>query len=309
MPIRWADLPHAEIGMVVRRRLGRNTVGRSAEDSSRHILSRRLRFLDAEEHRRFIESESRDLVALLRCTRDVYRDFVEKHNCRPVLEAYWVVLRFAVFPTAMVGLREKVIDYLRLTQVSGRDLLLLYGIRTATSHQAWKLPRFPPLDLKDVKPATDRELRALAQIVNEHTLLWFRDICDGGAVGHPQGGGPFAVDDASAIQLSWGFGGLPAKTTMPEWATVREGLWHRCKPWSESLCDLFGCVQEELLSQWRALPDSQACELTLAGRPSDLKKVVVKRSGPKPKARNTVLRGIVQAARTSLRGCLPFDGQ
>jgi hypothetical protein len=57
---------------------------------------------------------------------------------------------------------------------------------------------------------------------------------------------------------------------------------------------LFGSVQEELLSQWRALPpDSRTHELTTNGRLLRLKGVVVKRSGPKPKARNKVLREIL----------------
>jgi integrase len=132
MAIRWDDIPHAEIAAAIHMRLGQNAVGRSAEDASRHILSRRLASLDANEHRRFIELESRDLVAHLRCTRDAYREFVEKRNCQPLLEAYWVVLRCAVFPTAIFALRKKVVEYLKLARVPGRDLSLLFGIPTHT---------------------------------------------------------------------------------------------------------------------------------------------------------------------------------
>ena len=42
----------------------------------------------------------------------------------------------------------------------------------------------------------------------EDTVLWFRDIRDGRAVGRPFGGGPFAPDDAAAIRRSWGLGAL-----------------------------------------------------------------------------------------------------
>jgi hypothetical protein len=58
----------------------------------------------------------------------------------------------------------------------------------------------------------------------------------------------------------------------PKWTTsecqnqmgVREKLWHLCSPWTDGLVSLFGCVQEELLSQWRALPrDSLAHEIAL----------------------------------------------
>ena len=90
MAIRWDEFPHHEIRLKIYARLGHNAVGRSAEDSLRHILQRRLASLDAQDHRRFIELEARNLIEHLRCTRDVYREFVEKHNCRPILEAHWV---------------------------------------------------------------------------------------------------------------------------------------------------------------------------------------------------------------------------
>ena len=92
MPISWNDFSHAEIAAAIIR-LSAERCRAFAADSSRHILCRRLKFIDAEEHRRFIELKSRNLVAHLRCTRDVYREFVETHNCSHVLEAYWVVLR------------------------------------------------------------------------------------------------------------------------------------------------------------------------------------------------------------------------
>ena len=108
MTIRWDEFPHNEIRLKIYARLSQNTVGRSAEDSLRHILRRRLSALDPEDHRCFVELEARNLVEHLRCTRDVYREFVDEHNCRPVLEAQWVVLRLAVFPTAIALLREQV---------------------------------------------------------------------------------------------------------------------------------------------------------------------------------------------------------
>jgi hypothetical protein len=106
MAIRWDDFPHKEIRLKIYARLSQNAVGRSEQDSLRHILRRRLSSLDPEDHRRFIELEARNLVEHLRCTRDTYREFVEKHNCRPVLEAQWVILRLAAFPTAIALLQS-----------------------------------------------------------------------------------------------------------------------------------------------------------------------------------------------------------
>ncbi len=225
MPISWNDFSHAEIAAAIHLRLDENAVGRSAEDSSRHILCRRLKFLDAEEHRRFIELESRNLVAHLRCTRDVYREFVETHNCSHVLEAYWVVLRYAVLPTSIAALQRKVIEYFKLAEVPGQDLSLLFGIPTRTCYRESSGPlqllRGP--DLNDFTVVTDIELRNLARRVNENTLLLFRDICDGGAVGLPFGGGPFAPDDAQAVRLSWSLCGLHEHITLLDWVSLRDG--------------------------------------------------------------------------------------
>jgi len=46
--------------------------------------------------------------------------------------------------------------------------------------------------------------------------------------------------------------------TLPEWFDIREGLWKDSKPWTQGLCDLYAAVQEELLSQWQALPGDSA---------------------------------------------------
>ena len=229
------------------------------------MLRRRLSLLSVEDHRRFIELEAREIIEHLRCTRDVYREFVKAHDCRPILEAYWVVLRLAIFPTSIALLREKVIEYLRFTRVPGRDLTLLFGI-----------PRLGEFDLNDKMHATDNEIRILATMVNEDTLLWFRDIRDGGAVGRLLGGGPFALDDASAIKRSWGQCAPYGQITLTDWIPLREKLWHQRTPWTDGLFNLFGCVQEELLSQWRALPpDSLAHERVLMGQTEDLTEVVV----------------------------------
>ena len=130
IPIRWEEFPHSELRLRIYARLSRNAIERSAGDSLRHILRRRLGSLDREDHNRFIESEARDIIEHLRSTRDVYQEFVEKHNCRPLLEAHWVVLRCAVFPTAIAALQSSVVEYLRLSCVLAQDLSLLFGVPT-----------------------------------------------------------------------------------------------------------------------------------------------------------------------------------
>jgi hypothetical protein len=263
--IRWDEFPHNEIRLKIYARLGYNAAARSAEDSLRHILQRRLPSLKAVDHRRFIGLEASSLVEHLRCTRDIYQEFANKHNCRPVLEAHWVVLRCAVFPTAIALLREHVIKYAQNTRIPGRDLSILFGIPTRTCYRnsgdEFQF-RCPP-DPEDATPATDGELKFLGGLVDD-SLLGFRDISDGGAVFQLYGGGPFATDDRRSLENSWSLCGLLQQITLIDWMHIREKWWHLCSPWTDGLVSLFACAQEELLSQWRALPkDSLAHELAL----------------------------------------------
>ena len=266
MAIRWDEFPHNEIRLKIYARIAHNAAARAAEGSLRHILHRRLPSLKAEDHRRFIELEASSLVQHLRCTRDAYQEFVNKHNCHPVLEAHWVVLRCAVFPTAIALLREYVIEYGKHSRIPGRDLSLLFGIPTRTCYKDFGdgFKFLCPPDPNDATSATDEEFQSLGRLVDDDSLLWFRDIRDGGAVWHPYGGGPVATDDRRSLENSWSLCALRKQITLIDWISVREELWHLCSPWTDGLVSLFGCVQEELLSQWRALPtDSLAHELAL----------------------------------------------
>jgi hypothetical protein len=218
--------------------------------------------------------EASSLVEHLRCTRDIYQEFVNKHNCRPVLEAHWVVLRCAVFPTSLALLREQAIKYATFTRIPGRDLSILFGIPTRTCYKD-SVDGFAflcPPDLDDSTPGTEAELQSLGELVDDDSLLWFRDIRDGGAVWHPFGGGPFATDDRRSIENSWSLCGLRQQITFVDWIGIRRKWWHLCSPWTDGLVSLFGCVQEELLSQWRALPtDSRAHELAV----KELEEIIV----------------------------------
>ena len=94
-------------------------------------------------------------------------------------------------------------------------------------------------------------------------------------MGRPFGGGPYAIDDALAVRRSFSQCGLRVGVTLPEWVRLRRH-WYQKVRWTDGLCSLFGSGQEELLSQWRALPlDSKAQELKLREETADLKVVVV----------------------------------
>jgi len=274
VPIHWDEIPHDEIRLNIYARLSHNAATRSAADSLRHILQRKLHLLRAQDHRRFIELEASRLVEHLRCTRDAYQEFVNRHNCSPVLEAHWVVLRCAVFPTAIALLRRQVIEYARLTRIRERYLSILFGIPTRTCYKNIDegVGLLCPPDLKDDTPATDIELQSLGELIDEDSLLIFRDIRDGGSVSQLHGGGPFSTDDRRSLEKSWSLCGLPARTTLIQWMHIRDKFWHLCLPWTDGLVSFFACAQEELFSQWRGLPaDSLAHEMAM----KQLKWVVV----------------------------------
>jgi hypothetical protein len=322
--IRWDEIPHAEIRAKIYARIGRNAVVRSADDSLLHILHRQLRNHDNEDHRRFIELKARDIIEHLRCIRDAYQEYVDKHNCQPVLEAYWVVLRFAVFPTAIQVLQQAVIDYLRQTRVCARDLSLLFGIPTHTCYRDYSgsgrkaLKSLYPPNLDDDSPPTDDELEAVAKLVNSDTLLWFRDIHEGGAVGHPLGEGIFSLDDPISIRRSWSLYAMSKDVTPAEWANIREKLWYMGAPWTQGLSILFGCVQDELLSQWRALPPDSLAHLQKSNNDlSTLAKVVIPQKAsaripgrPKSKVvsdRNDVIRRVATRGVRGASYCSELD--
>jgi hypothetical protein len=317
MAIRWDEFPHHEIRLKIYARLASNDVARSADDSLRHILRRQLPSLGTEDHKRFVELEARSLIEHLRSTRDVYREFVNSKGCRPILEAQWVVLRCAVFPTGLAILRESVINYAKLTRVPGRDLSLLFGIVTRTCYrnvaEGIALHQLP--DLEDETPATDAELKSLGDLIDEDGLLMFRDIRDDGAVGRLLGGGPFSTDDARSLRNSFGLCGLRAGMTLPEWIGLRDKLWNLRSPWTDGLCNLFGSVQEELMSQWRALPlDSLVHQLELEEKARSFQPISVpaeertsrpinKKPGPSPR----LPEAFVICAGTLWRGAMSND--
>jgi hypothetical protein len=272
MAIRWTDFPHKEISADIHSRLNQNSVERSADDSMQHILRRRLHFLVSEEHRKFIELESRRIVERLRCTRDAYRAFTNSQGCSPAAEAYWVILRFAVLPTAVAGLRKSVFDYINHSRVPAADLSLLFGVSTRPCHHPNLRGDHGQLNPDDRTPANGEEIERLAGKVVEHTLLLVEDK----GVWRPVGDGPFAIDDSHGIHHSWNLCALREGLTVPDWIPIRKNLWDLCRPWTEGLTALFGCVQDEVFSHWMALsPDGLAWEAKCKNERTNYRSVAV----------------------------------
>jgi hypothetical protein len=280
MSIRWDEFPHDLLRLRIYKRHAQNATAQSAQSSLVHILRRKLPARNSEDHRRFVELQAARLIEHLRCTRDIYQDFVNERRCDPVLEAHWVVLRCAVLPTAIELLRQDVIEYTNITQVPARDLSLLFGLPT---HVCYKDTSngfgvvYPP-NIDDTTVADDTELESLGKLVEADTLLHFKDIKDGGAVFRLFGGGPFAVDDDRSIHSSWSLCGLQKQFTLIQWVHERERLWRICSPWSEGLDSMFTAVQEELLAQHSALPvESSIHLLEIVEKAFGLHRIVVPR--------------------------------
>ena len=272
MAIRWIDFPHKEIFADIHSRLNQNAVDHSADDSLQHILRRRLYSLVPEDHRKFIELESRRIVERLRCTRDAYRAFTNSQGCTPAAEAYWVILRFAVLPTAIDTLRRSVFDYVKHSRVPAADLSLLFGIATRPCHHPNLRGDHGQLNPDDRTPANDEEIERLAGKVIEHTLLLVEDK----GVWRPLGGGPFAVDDSDGIHHSWNLCAMREGLTIPDWIPIRKSLWNLCRPWTEGLTALFGCVQDEVFSHWMTLPpDGLAWEVKWKSERANYRSVAV----------------------------------
>ena len=249
MAIRWADFPHKEIFGDIYSRLNKNAVEHSADDSLQHILRRRLHFLGHEEHRKFIELESRHIVERLRCTRDAYRVFTDSQGCSPVAEAYWVILRFAILPTAIASLKQSVFRYVKLTRVRAADLSFLFGIPTRpviTQTSAMILESSTPVI---ARPANYDEMEWLAATVLNTRML----MGGGSAFGHPFGGGPFSIDDITATGVGMGVVRMREHITLLNGFRSGRSYGDACIPWTEGLTALFGCVQDELLAQWKSL--------------------------------------------------------
>ena len=251
MAIPWEEFPHGQIRLKIYKDLAQNGARRSSESSLRHILGRKLPARNARDHERYVELVAARLIEQLRCTRDVYQHFVNDRKCHPAFEAYWVVLRCAVLPTAIELLRQDVIEYMKLTQVPAQYLSLLFGIPTRVCYEdvtsGFGVMR--PPDLDDRSLASDTELESLGRLLDDGTVLHFEDIKNGGPIFQLFGGGPFAIDDQGSIHRSWGLCGLQQQFTLLEWVPIRAKLWHLCSPWSDGLVAMFAAVQEELLSQ------------------------------------------------------------
>jgi hypothetical protein len=111
-PIRWDELPHEELRYAAQASLGFGSRARASEDAKLHVLTLRLRKLDAADHMKYIEIINARTVEVLRAVRDEYRGYLQQKGAKPIAEMQWVVVRYGVMDWAVMALREAIFEYI-----------------------------------------------------------------------------------------------------------------------------------------------------------------------------------------------------
>jgi len=218
------------------------STSRSAEDSLRFILKRRLPRMDPEDHVRYIELVSSRIVETLRSVRDEYRKHLEAQGCTPLAEMYWVVIRYGVKDWAIMTLRSAAFDYVAASMVSTAQWKELFDFSGPFNDL---LPQLQPAVAASVIVKADEKLEETIRVLLPQSA--FDQILTGG---------PFGRD--YQVYLARGLPGrtfLLAQETFPDAIDRRQASWDAAQPWTEGLARLFDAAQEEISSQYDALGD------------------------------------------------------
>jgi hypothetical protein len=239
-PIRWDEIPHHELwaraqeGMSVGSRL------RAGEDSLKYVLKRRLHRLDPADHLRYVELECARIVETLRMVRDEYRVHLEDRGCAPLVEMYWVVLRYGVKDWAVMLLRSVAFEYIghcKLKTEIWDGLFDFAGPLNDLIPDEGKSKPTPSI----VKPDD-----ALMKSIN---ALLRQEIFD-----QVLTGGPFGKDSQLYFARSHpGRAFLFGGETFADAIRRRQALWDDGYPWTEGLARMFDAAQEELFFEQDAL--------------------------------------------------------
>lgn len=221
---------------------------RAATDALQSVLKKRLFRLNHEEHRIYIEIECARIVETLRVVRDTYREYLRTKIDGPLVEMYWVVVRFGVRDWAVMRLREAALEYILASQITKSDWTELYRHDTlmllrSDEDKAKAASQSPLLD-----PATAvTAIRAIlgTEVFNEIRM-----------------GGPFGSDSQTRYA---GPSIIPRRETLAEALARRLAKWEACLPWTEGLARLFDSAQEEVLRQFASL-DADGAEAERAMR-------------------------------------------
>lgn len=212
------------------------SVSRAREDALRFQLKRRLSRLDTAEHLQYIELESARIVETLRSLRDVYRSYLRHQGCTPLVEVYWVVLRFGVKDWAVMVLRSAAFTYLNETKIKAEQWKRLFEVCGPMEH---------------LSPAKDRAIASPSDILSDNKLKQkiemqlHQDVFD-----EVLTGGPFG--ESTQVRPTRSYPGPDFLLQREDFQSAIErrlAFWNNCKPWTEGLARLFDAAQEELFYQ------------------------------------------------------------
>jgi hypothetical protein len=238
-PIRWDALPHQELWKAALESMSFGSRARAGEDARLHVLRRRLPRLDPADHMNYIEIVCAQTVELLRAVRDEYRRYLEDRGAKPLVEMYWVVVRYGVKDWAVMALRDAVLEYIGHCRIKTKDWNALFGFS----------PRLLCLPGEKEPEKVSPTVRMDAALSRTIHLLLRQNSFD-----EVMTGGPFGRDGQLRLGHSMpSMAVLNGRQTVMENIKYRQELWDNCYPWTEGLAMLFDAVQEELLRQIRAL--------------------------------------------------------
>jgi hypothetical protein len=233
---------------------------RASGDAVRHLLKRRLPNLDSSDHVRYIELECQRIVEILRVVRDHYRIYLKNAGCKPIAEMYWVVSRFVVTRYAVKILRRAASDYVVNSKIESADWQLLFGYPSPKTLVPMGSSPSYSLSFDDNSPEAMEKI--ISGLVRETTFA------------RVMPGGPFGKEGQTLLarqRLD-----MNSRLSISEDIALRQELWDKCRPWTDSLATMFDVSQEEILFQLAELPEdarrAEAIFLTL----TELEKIAYK---------------------------------
>jgi hypothetical protein len=172
--LRWNHIPHEALLLEINSRIMHRESFEANAEVIREHFRERLKFLDPEDHKHYINQVAIDLKRELRICRDVYVEYLRTANNKSITAKGRVALDFAVAPMASRRLREETIVYVRHVGVSDLMFAVLF-CRLAdrlVTHRNF-VPQWLELEnvvsglipdtcFQQLKGATSREIGALA---------------------------------------------------------------------------------------------------------------------------------------------------
>ena len=239
-PVRWDEVPHAEILERVYQVMALRSAARAEQDTLRFHLQRRLPRNDPADHARYIEVESAIIVETLRHLRDQYRTYFEERGCNPIAEMYWVVARYGVKDWGIMALRSATVEYIAASQVDSAKWNELFDFSGPYNDM---LPAQLAAKLSSAtQTAQERLSKTISALLPQRAMDLVFD------------GGPFGREYQMHLARSYpGRAVLEGLETFPAAIARRQKTWDEAQPWTEGLAALFQVVQNEVFSQFAAL--------------------------------------------------------